>query len=349
MLVKIMPAFSAVVLFLVVTVSAQLIPPASSETGMGGQNSITGMILAPEGHRIERRITIRLQSMARGDRVTVSEDNGNFAFRGLPSGDYILVVDKEKDFEPFSQNVSVIQMRGFPAQTYTVTIRLVPKGSTDAKPGVIDSRIANVPKKARELFAKGMELANNRDYRGAIDQLNLAIAEYPKFMIAYNELGVQYLRLGELDKADAALQEALKLDAEAYEPVMNRGIVLFTMKKYADAEAVLRKALVVQENSPVAHYFLGQTIANLGKFDEAEKELKIAVETGGEQMKEAHRLLAIIYSSRGDKKRAAGELETYLKLAPNTPDAEQLRRVARQFRGLEAPPPTPPGTTKPNK
>ena len=182
MLVKIMPAFSAVVLFLVVTVSAQLIPPASSETGMGGQNSITGMILAPEGHRIERRITIRLQSMARGDRVTVSEDNGNFAFRGLPSGDYILVVDKEKDFEPFSQNVSVIQMRGFPAQTYTVTIRLVPKGSTDAKPGVIDSRIANVPKKARELFAKGMELANNRDYRGAIDQLNLAIAEYPKFM-----------------------------------------------------------------------------------------------------------------------------------------------------------------------
>jgi len=347
MLVKIMPAFSAVVLFLVVTVSAQLIPPASSETGMGGQNSITGMILAPEGHRIERRITIRLQSMARGDRVTVSEDNGNFAFRGLPSGDYILVVDKEKDFEPFSQNVSVIQMRGFPAQTYTVTIRLVPKGSTDAKPGVIDSRIANVPKKARELFAKGMELANNRDYRGAIDQLNLAIAEYPKFMIAYNELGVQYLRLGELDKADAALQEALKLDAEAYEPVMNRGIVLFTMKKYADAEPVLRKALVVQENSPVAHYFLGQTIANLGKFDEAEKELKIAVETGGEQMKEAHRLLAIIYSSRGDKKRAAGELETYLKLAPNTPDAEQLRRVARQFRGLEAPP-TPAGSTKPN-
>jgi tetratricopeptide (TPR) repeat protein len=138
------------------------------------------------------------------------------------------------------------------------------------------------------------------------------------------------------------------LDPEAFEPLMNRGIVLFTMKKYADAEPVLRKALAIKEQSPVAHYFLGQTLAYLDRFDLAEKELRIAVETGGEQMKEAHRLLAIIYSSKGEKLRAAAELETYLKLAPKTPDAEQLRRVVRQLRGLESAPATPASATKPN-
>jgi len=58
---------------------------------------------------------------------------------------------------------------------------------------------------------------------------------------------------------------------------------------------------------------------------------------GGEAMavamKEAHRLLAIIYSTQGDKKRQAEELEIYLKLAPTSPDAEQIRKVLAQLKG----------------
>ena len=57
-------------------------------------------------------------------------------------------------------------------------------------------------------------------------------------------------------------------------------------------------------------------------------------------MKEAHRLLAILYSAKGDKKLAADELETYLRLAPATPDAEQLRTVIRRLKGLDTPTPT---------
>ena len=339
----------SIVLFslgVVIPVTGQMIPPGPSDTGLGGANSITGTIITTDG-RIQRRVTIRLRSMNRGDRVLLSEDNGNFAFRGLPSGEYTIVIEKEKEFEPFSQTVSVVQMRGFPPVSPVVTIRLVPKGSSDAKPGVVDSRVGNAPKKAIEFFNKGIELAKTKDVQGAIEKFKLAIAEHPAFMLAFNELGVQYLRLGELEKADAALVEALKIDPEAFEPLMNRGIVLVTWKKYAEAEPVLQKARELKDQSPVAHYFLGQALANLGNFDAAEKELRVAVETGGEQMKEAHRLLAIIYSSRGDKKRAAAELETYLKLAPNAPDAEQLRRVARQFRGLEPASAPPSNTTKP--
>jgi regulator of sirC expression with transglutaminase-like and TPR domain len=49
-------------------------------------------------------------------------------------------------------------------------------------------------------------------------------------------------------------------------------------------------------------------------------------------MKEAHRLLAIIYASRGARKQAADELEAYLKLAPNAPDAEKLKDKIRQLK-----------------
>ena len=49
-------------------------------------------------------------------------------------------------------------------------------------------------------------------------------------------------------------------------------------------------------------------------------------------MKEAHRTLAIIYNSRGDKKQAIVELEAYLKLNPTAPDAEQLRKALEQLK-----------------
>jgi Tfp pilus assembly protein PilF len=88
----------------------------------------------------------------------------------------------------------------------------------------------------------------------------------------------------------------------------------------------------MNDQSGAAHYFLGQALANLGKFDEAEKELTKAISMGGKEMMEAHRILAIIYSSKGDKKRAATEIETYLNMNPSAADADQLRKALEKLR-----------------
>jgi tetratricopeptide (TPR) repeat protein len=104
------------------------------------------------------------------------------------------------------------------------------------------------------------------------------------------------------------------------------------MKRFGEAVPILRKALKKNDQSAVGHYFLGQALANQGLFEEAEKELLVSLELGKEEMKEAHRLLAIIYTSRGAKKQAADQLEAYLKVAPNTPDAENLKEKIRQLR-----------------
>ena len=316
-------------------VSAQMIAPGAGDTGLGGINTISGTVLVG-GQRVERHVTVRLQTMTKGDRVVVTDDYGNFAFRGLVSGDYTIVIDKEKDFQPFSQVVSIIQPRGFPPQTYTLSIRLTLKNATAAKPGVINAELAKIPKPALDLFIKAQELAKNGDSSEAIVQLKAAIVAYPEFMLAYNEIGVQYMRLNDLQKSDEALQAALKIDPKAFMPLMNRGIVLVTLKRYKDAEPLLREAVKIKGDQAITHYFLGQALANLGNFDEAEKELSTAIKLGGDEMKEAHRLLAIIYSSRGDKQQAIAELETYLRLNPTTPDAEQLRNAILKLKDPNA-------------
>src|ERR1700674_3988586 len=87
----------------VIPVTAQMIPPGAGDTGLGGVKAITGMVLVSPGQRLERRVSIRLQTMTKGDRVIMTDEYGNFAFRGLVSGDYTIVIDREKDFQPFSQ------------------------------------------------------------------------------------------------------------------------------------------------------------------------------------------------------------------------------------------------------
>jgi tetratricopeptide (TPR) repeat protein len=331
-------------LVFVVRVSGQGIPPgsATTDTGFGGSNTISGSILLSTGQRAEHRIGVRLQTMTRGDRLTTTDEYGNFVFRGLPSGDYTIVIDKEKDFEPFVQNVSIIQPRGMPPQTYIVSVRLNPKATTSMAPGVINAELAKIPKRAREMFERALDLVKKGDGPAAIDELKGAIAEYPDFMLAYNEMGIQYMKLNELQKADEALQSALKIDNKAFMPLMNRGIVLVMLKRYGEAEPLLREVVKQKKDLAVGHYFLGQAVANLGHFDEAEKELTTAIKLGGDEMKECHRLLAIIYSSQGKNKETIAELETYLQLAPTTPDAEQLRKVIQKLKSSDAPTNQPP-------
>lgn len=313
------------------------IPDSQSQTGLGGANAIVGTVFGPSGRPVENRVRIRIASMTSGDRISNTNEQGNFAFRGLPTGSYTISIEKEKEFEPYSTSVDVMQFRGSPPQTYTLNIRLVAKASADAKPGVINSEFAGVPKEALESFEKAASLAKAGDRKGAVEQLKLAIAAHPAFALAHGELGIQYMRIGEFEKADEALRAALALKPDAYRPLLNRGMLLVELKRYAEAEPVLRKVVKADEKAPAGHYFLGQALANQGKFDEAAKELTTAVTTGGPEMKEAHRVLAIIYNVQGDKPRAAVELETYLRLNPKTPDAQQLQQLIEQFKAAPAP------------
>jgi tetratricopeptide (TPR) repeat protein len=311
------------------------IPDSASQTGFGGTHAIVGTVFGPSGSPIESRIRVRLSSMTKGDRTATTNETGNFAFRGLPNGSYTISVDREKEFEPVSQSVDIRVIGDSPrGQTYTLNIRLAFKDSKVAKPAVLNAEFANVPAPARVYYDAAVELGKKGEHAAAVEQLKLAIKEYPKFTLAYNEMGVQHLRLGQMEDADAAFQQALKVDPNSFAALINRGIANVSMKRHGEAIPILRKAVKINEKSAVGHYFLGQALANLGLFDDAEKELQYSLQLGKEEMKEAHRILAIIYADRGAKAQAAGELETYLKLTPDAPDAENLKEMIRKLKGV---------------
>ncbi len=304
----------------------------TTNTNLGGNNFIVGTVFWPSGRPINVRMPIKLVSMTRGDVMANTDDSGRFIFSKVGAGNYFIVIDREQDFETVSQQVDVTTSRNPVPQTYTVSVRLTEKVKTGMKPAVIDETSLGIPKRAFEFFKKAGSLSAAGDHKGAVEQLEHAIAVYPNFFSAYNEMGVQYMQMNDLEKADEALKMALKIKPDGYEPLVNRGITLFRLKHYADAEALLRGAIAVKDQSPVAHYYMGRTLISLEKYEAAENELNRAIKLGGDDMKEGHRMLANLFIRTGDDQKAIKELGLYLKLVPDAPDAENLRKVISQLR-----------------
>lgn len=310
-------------------------------TGTGGQHAISGRLVFPSGQRADTRVKVRLESSGNGE-LFVFADNGSFAFRGLRSGTYTVVVEGGDYFETARETLyiepTITDRRtnmvvGPLSRPYTVQIYLRSKAADPLnKPGVLNAALANVPKAAAELYEKGVQAAGRGETDQAIDDLRRAVSLYPNFGLALNELGVQYLVKGELDKAADALQKVIQISPEAPEPCLNYGIVLLQQKKFPDAEKQLREALTKNANNFRAHLYFGITLIYVKNYSEAEGQLRKAITIGGPKAGQAHYYLGGLYWQTGKHKEAADELETFLKLEPKAANADRLRNTIKELR-----------------
>jgi tetratricopeptide (TPR) repeat protein len=300
--------------------------------GTGGQHTIQGRVYLPAQTQEGVIIKVKIDSTNSTGLSVVADADGAFTFRNLEPGPYYLTVDAGKDFEVFKDTINIDREISQSPRTLTVPVYLRLKPNSSLNSGTVDAMLASVPKPAVERYNKARELARTGDSKAAIEELKGAISLYAEFALAYNELGAQYLKLGQLEQALEALRSAVKLAPEAFNPRLNYGIALLNKKEFSQAETELRRALKKNDSSPTAHMYLGMSLISLRKLDEAEKELQRAVTLGGDQIGLAHYYLGGIYWGRREYRRAADELETYLKLAPQAPDAERVRNTIKELR-----------------
>ena len=306
------------------------------DPGTGGKNSIQGRIFVRGGGRLDRRAKVKLLSMNSGDQFLFADDSGSFTFRRLRGGSYTVIVDAGEEFEKATETVDIIepmQRRNAPGVSVSVTIYIESKRTeSHGAIGTVDASAGGVPEVARELYKQAIESAQSGERKKAIEQLKQAVAIYPNFMTAFNELGVQYMALKQFKEAAEALRSAIKIGPEAFHPRLNYGIVLLQLKDYKAAAAELQIAVQRDGSSAAAHFQLGRALVNLNDYDGAYKALKQSISIGGDDAIEAHRYLAAVYIEKQNALAAAYELEVYLKLSPKAQDAERIRAVIKDLR-----------------
>ena len=316
----------------------------TDSTGTGGRHTIQGRIYFPSGRQSDLRAKVTLENTNSGGLFVMADMDGAFKFTNLGSGSYTLVIEAGEDYETARESVfiegnsSIGRGMRMPAAPRTVMVPIylqAKRMGKNARPGVINAALAAVPKRAADLYLNALAAAQAGDVNKAIEQLRDAILVYPEFPLALNELGVQYLKTGQATKAADVLQRAVRLTPDAIAPRLNYGVALLEKRSFAEAEAELRQVLKLNDGAATAHLYLGITLIHLRNYSEAEKELQRAISFASPELSIAHYYLGGIYWGKRDYKKAADELETYLKLSPKAPDADRTRATIKELRARQ--------------
>jgi tetratricopeptide (TPR) repeat protein len=289
--------------------------------------SIRGRIMLPDGNYVNTNVKVTLQTLRDTINTIYTDSQGQFEFPDLIPGTYQIEVDptdREK-FEVSSESVQVF--KGTPSMV-TLTLKAHEPTKRKAAAGTVSLAELgrNVPAKARKEFEKANEAARKGLIDEAIAHLQNAIAISPTFDIAHNDLGVHFLSQGKLEQAAETLQRAVSLDATAFNPALNYGIVLVRLHRFAEGKDSLDKALKLQPNSAAAHLYSGLALKALGSTEDAARELKAAYQSGGTEFAIALFYLGEIYFNE-DRSLSRQYLENYLAAVPDAANAERVRRM----------------------
>jgi tetratricopeptide (TPR) repeat protein len=189
-----------------------------------------------------------------------------------------------------------------------------------------------VPSAAKKEFQKAGHLASEGKSSEAIAALKRAIAIYPDYLAAHNDLGAQLLELGQLEEAANELRAAIKIDPNAFNAQLNLGIVLVRQDKFSEALSALDKALSIEPSAPAAHLYAGMAAVKLNDTARGEKELNAAYDLGGNTYAVALLHLGKLYMKRGEREMALKSFESYLRESPNAPDAAQVEKLIGRLR-----------------
>lgn len=227
------------------------------------------------------------------------------------------------------------ESRGFREESYLMTVDFLPQQEIRGQRWRVIGEDTIV---AMYMNNRAAESLANGQVNAAYWWARAAIVQAPRFMTAYNTLGVVYRRHGNLPEAEQILQQVLERAPENADVMSNLALVLKDMGR-ADAAADLTRKLEQIQPHPPFHFFnLGLTAMHDGNFGAARdlflKEVKRAA-----YYHEFHYWLASAYYNLGEMALAREHLGIAMENTTTHADhdlytakLERIRSAARSNR-----------------
>jgi tetratricopeptide (TPR) repeat protein len=153
------------------------------------------------------------------------------------------------------------------------------------------------PNDASAHYGLGRVLQAGLQFDPARAEFQRAIDLQPLQTEAYYQLGDIALGQGDFAEAISEFGKTLARDARHGGALTGTGEAYFKQKQYAKAEEFLERAIVAAPEYETAHYYLGLTLARLGRKDDSERELTLASKLADVAGKKARSGLHLIPSA----------------------------------------------------
>ena len=185
------------------------------------------------------------------------------------------------------------------------------KGAVESFQKALDQSLAEVGDMELDIcYYKATAQYNNSDTKGAIATCDALIGYDDEDATAYFIRGCVYLKDGNSENAQKDFEKALAISGNHYKLYLSVYDNLAGAGFTNEAEKLLSKALKFKGDKPEDYRERGHIYLIQGDYDNARKELDIAINKGDTK---ALLYLAQVYDAQGKSKKAQPLYENYLK------------------------------------
>ncbi len=273
-------------------------------------------------------------------RRTFSDNKGRFEFKKVPAGSYTVAV-----FHPrLGESRTTVEVTpGFADErgVVEVTVQLAPTEASGERALVnrttVEARDLSVLPKAVSLLRKAQRKLGKGRVDAAILDLERAVEISEGFVEAWNLVGTIFYQQAAYPRAEEAFRKALALDEDGFEPIVNLGGTLLSMKRPADALPYNTRAVSTRPESALANSQMGINYFLLEHDTEALRYLDKAKRIDPSHFSHPQLILAQIHARHGRREAVLRELEDFLDRHPDSPLRAAVQAGIKRHSGSSPP------------
>jgi Tfp pilus assembly protein PilF len=304
----------------------------------GGGFTVFGKVSLPDG-KPAARVKVYLEGARGLFRDTISDDQGQYEFRGMPAGRYRVRATNPDAPEQICDPSESDTTRAY-SNRLKIDVFLknpVPEEKKNFNPGKVDVNEANIPKAARKAYEQGIKLQKENKTQQSLTEFNQAIELFPQYFQALAERGNLLTQQNKLAEAEADFAQAIRLNGQYAPAWRGIGYCQIQQKNFAAAVSNLENAFVLDPKAPMTLLLLGYANLSLNRYEPAKQCLQEALKLSPGSAARARVHLAEIYAREQKFKEAADEIRAYLKAKPDAADAANLRKMEEDWRARGKP------------
>jgi tetratricopeptide (TPR) repeat protein len=316
-------------LLILVLVLGSAASPAQQSTTMGsatagGMTTVTVRVTYQGNHRPAAAMHVELVSPLGGVAdMRTTDGNGAATFDGVSSGRYQLRVSgpdiETMESDPFYAGTN----QSGPYITENLQVRLTrPAGGQMPTPALAPI----VPENARQELKLGSKEMDKKHWEEAKNHFQKAIAAFPKYAEAFNDLGLVEVQMKDGKDAVEAFRTATQIDPTLQQANLYLAQFYYENAQYKDAEPYLVRAAADQPQSAQLLTALANTELQNGETDLAlATARKVPALPNHKQFAISHLIMAQALTGKGQDDEIAKQYAEYLKEAPDSPLAPRVK------------------------